>query len=73
MRLIWLDEEEEKLRNVQLVKGRRSLTDLRMLVSSNKNKEVQARTESFLHEAGHLTDTAGSSKGKAQLPSSALE
>jgi hypothetical protein len=49
------------------VKARQRLTDLRMLVSSNKNTVVQARAESFLQEAGHLTETVGSSNGKTTL------
>ena len=46
LRLIWLEEEQEKLMKVQLEEARKDLTDLRMLAASNK--EVQARTESLL-------------------------
>ena len=46
LRLIWLEEEQEKMMKVQLEEARQSLTDLRMLVASKM--EVLARTESLL-------------------------
>ena len=46
LRLIWREDEQEKLMKVQLEEARQDLTDQMMLVASNK--EVQARTESLL-------------------------
>ena len=63
MRLIWLEEEQEKMMKVQLEEAIQSLTDLRMLVASNK--EVQARTESLL-QARLVTLQTGLAQSKAR-------